>query len=217
MTVQEKTAYQLEAEQSIEVFAKYVLNDCLYDDTLDEIREWEEFIINWLNGTAIGDCEFEMGLLFETFQPYFSVRSTIYRGMQLAEGQELRPKPYASFSLEIEVAKYFAGYSEVYDYSGYAPGGKNYLLTVNSAKALDLSTLLQVLLEKTGNEDMQIAIEERMWETEVIAPLTEEMIQLAEVYTFPKEEEKVRKHNISGMSLVLEHGENGMIVKGGVQ
>lgn len=211
MTVQQFMSFNEEDVQSIQFFRSSLLADGLYDDYDEDNRRWENFLIEWLNGSINEEVSLNMHLFFDTFKSDFPVFDTYHRGMQVKTGTTLEPRPLASFSLEPEVARFFAGFSETYGYN-QCSGEERYILSVNGGEALDLSNLLLTLQERTTHQDMIIALEERLWETEVIAPLTSEMLQLVKPHVFPPEPNKIQKMKKVGEPVMFSP-KTGIVLK----
>lgn len=184
MSKQMNCLYEVDEKESVHIFLEAVIGKRHYDNKNESIAYWEDFLTFWLKGKAIEDVEMKMALLFHTFQPLFSVKSPLYRGMQLIEGETLSSKHYASFSVCEEVAKQFAGYSQKFG-RNIRPEARRFYLAVQPGKALDLCSLLKVIETKTANRYLQIEIEDREWECEVIAPLTEEMLKEVVEFQLP--------------------------------
>ena len=178
--------YSVDMTESIQEFSEAVIGNQPYDENNESIAYWEDFLAFWLKGRTIERVETKMKLLFQTFQPFFPFDGTLYRGMQLIEREQLSRKPYASFSSCMEVARHFAGYSEKFG-QNIRPNARRFFITVQPEKALDLYTLLKIVEKKTTNRYLQIEIEDREWEREVIAPLTEEMLNKVIDFQLPKE------------------------------
>lgn len=138
---------------------------------------WEDFLLHWLKGNDIENLELKMSLFFDTFLENFPYRGPLYRGMQLLESESLRPKTFASFSSCDEVAKYFSGRTSKYG-TRKRPSSKQYYLACCSFHALDLHAIMKLVYSRTDNRLLQIEIEDREWEREVIAELTENMLEL---------------------------------------
>lgn len=156
--------------KSINYFYQSLLGDGLYFESDEDNQRWEYFLIDWLNGDLKGYDDLK-GLFFETFQAVFPCHQNIYRGMMVEKGTKLLPKTFASFTTEKSVAESFAYYnlenSKEHD---------SYFIEMKPERALDLVGLLGYIYEKTSNEDMRVSIEQWSWECEVIAPLTQEVL-----------------------------------------
>lgn len=166
-----ETVQFLEADRkSIHHFYQALMGDGLYFESDEDNQRWEHFLIDWLNGGLKGYDDLKE-LFFETFQPIFQCHQNIYRGMMVEKGTKLLPKRFASFTTEKSVAESFAYYnlenSNEHD---------SYFIEMKPERALDLVGLLGCLHEKTGNEDMKVSIEQWSWECEIIAPLTQEVL-----------------------------------------
>lgn len=186
MKKQISCVYSVDMRESIQEFFEAVTGNKPYNENNESIAYWEDFLTFWLKGRTIGSVERKMQLLFQTFQPIFPFDGTLYRGMQLIEGEQLSSKRYASFSSCMEVARHFAGHSEKFGHN-IRPNARRFFITVQPEKALDLYTLLKIVEKKTMNRYLQIEIEDREWEREVIAPLTKEMLSKVIDFQLPKE------------------------------
>lgn len=177
-SVEKERLYQLAQH-----FLKALKGDVPY--LSNENREWEKFIEHWLIDMPIEEEIEKMSILYDVLQPEFPLRGVIYRGMQTEKGTVLQPKQFAGFSTDKEVAKFFAGYSPMYSGNQYREGD-HWLLEVNVQEAFSLIEVLPILDKKTTSKNLQEAIMHNAWESEVISPLTEDMLRLLKAYTEPK-------------------------------
>lgn len=131
----------------------------------------EDFLIHWLNGEEYPHTEEILEGLYEKYKHAYSYSGTLYRGIEMELHEymagELKTDYLASFSDEKEVAKYFAGKSDQYGHSGRDNTIK-LLIKVDVQNAFALDLFLSAVQRKTVNEDLQIVIEERIWENEKI-------------------------------------------------
>ena len=168
-------------ERSIKVFRRYVEKDDPFPKDLHDIVYWENVLYDWIVGLPTdGDhLEVSMEILTRNLQDLFPYDRMIYRGAQLLPNEVLAPRMLASFSSYDEVALFFAGNSKVYG-GNESPGRTNrFYIETSHPSAFALGNFLEVIRPKIISEGFAEVIDDRLWESEVIAPLTEEMISTA--------------------------------------
>lgn len=132
--------------------------------------ECEKLVLCWVNWDMESlDCSEDWDLFYEVIVDYFGFSGTLYRGLQLNYGGELSESSYASFSKDEEVARMFAGYSEVHG-SNNRIEGDHVLIKSYVKDAFDIDLLLDYLAPVTDNDDLYEHVEHNKWEREVIGP-----------------------------------------------
>lgn len=160
-------------KEDVEHFFGAVNGKHEYDTFSTSISAVETFLIYWLNGEEYEEKQACMEMLYEQCRQVFSYTGYLYRGIQMnrLEYKEkgLRYTGYSSFTDIEEVARHFAGKSDIYCQSNL-PDSIHFLIEGEVEDAFALDDLLDVLIHKTENIDLVIVIEERIWENEKISP-----------------------------------------------
>ena len=143
-----------------------------YDSSQPNINKVEEFLIYWLNGEPYENIEGHLEALYERFKGMYPYPKTVYRGIEIKASQtnveELRDNYLTSFTDQVEVAKHFAGVSKEYG-NKIDLDSTSFLIETKIPECFALDRFLLRLIEITNNIDLQIVIEERIWENEKIA------------------------------------------------
>lgn len=177
-------------QASLDIFVEHFFKEEPFPSDNWSISYWEDVIYKWLNGLYYDDEELllSMKALHQVFVAHFPYTGEVYRGTQLPIEQEMTPRNLASFSSYDEVALFFAGDSEVYG-ENFRDGRPNRtIISTRHAQAFHFVHFLEKLKPLTSHFPLLIQIDDRTWESEVLAPLTEEMIQSAQPVTKIKEE-----------------------------
>lgn len=159
-------------EEDYQLFYNSFIGKMEYNSSNKSIQKVEEFLIYWLNGEPIDYIEAHLETLYEQFKDVFPYHGPIYRGIELkapeVNVEGLRDNYLTSFTDQIEVAKHFAGITEEYG-NAVSKDSTSYLIQTASTDCFALDQFLLRLIEITTNIDLQIVIEERIWENEKIA------------------------------------------------
>lgn len=129
-----------------------------YDPNNPSIKEVETFLMYWLNGLDYDKKEEYIFEIYNAFKSNFVYEGKLYRGIAIDDGMELKNNYLTSFTNDLDVAKEFA--------IPYKEGQKSLVYYTESSVAFDLETFLFAVKEKTTNIDLDIVIEERVWEQE---------------------------------------------------
>lgn len=168
----EKTNININIKENYQLFYKAFIGESEYNSSHKYIHEVEKFLIYWLNGEYLENIEDHLKVLYEQFKDVFPYYGPIYRGIEIKASniglEGLRDKYLTSFTDQVEVAKHFAGLSKEYGNS-IDKESTSYLIQTISTDCFALDDFLLKLMEITNNIDLQIVIEERIWENEKIA------------------------------------------------
>lgn len=168
-------------ERSIEVFRGYIEKDEPFPKDHRDIVYWENVLYDWIVGlpTHSDHLEVSMEILTRNLHDLFPYEGIVYRGVQLPLNEVLTPRMLASFSSYDEVALFFAGNSKVYGDNESPDRTNRFYIETSHPSAFALANFLEAIRPNISTIGFGEVIDDRLWESEVIAPLTEEMISTA--------------------------------------
>lgn len=113
-----------------------------------------------------------MTLIYECFKNTFTYQGEFYRGVDTKEINN--KKGIGSFTYSFEVALLFSGF--VKDFNDFliyqnVKLKDYYFVSTKKGENLDLSELLNILLDKSSNDGLLDVIERYSGESEIIAPV----------------------------------------------
>lgn len=155
----------------IKEFAAAVRGEIVYDSSFLPIEIWEDFLLNWLNGSAYEGKEDYMKLLYHTFREEYPFEGILYRGIIKSKDEELYPMDLASYSSSDEVAFYFKGDSEAFGKCEIRDDEEQMVLELDAEGAFAFDEFLKRVLSLTDNQELKDEINERIWEEEKIYPM----------------------------------------------
>jgi hypothetical protein len=171
-------------KEDVEHFYGAVIGRHLYDSSATSISAVETFLIYWLNGEEYEGKQACMKMLYEQCRHVFSYTGYLYRGIEMntveCKEKGLHYTGYSSFTDVEEVARQFAGNSDMYCKSNLRDS-IHFLIEGEVEEAFALDDLLDVLMHKTENIDLVIVIEERIWENEKIYPCSLEDFEIRQL------------------------------------
>lgn len=172
-------------QTSLDIFVEHFFKGDPFPNDNWSIAYWEEVLYKWLNGLYYDeeDLLLSMEALHQAFVSHFPYTGEIYRGTQLPLDVKMTPRILASFSSYDEVGLFFAGDSKIYG-ENFREGMPNRtFISARHDQAFHFIDFLEKLKPLTSNFPLLMLIDDRTWESEILAPLTEEMIQAAHPVT----------------------------------